>query len=381
MRVAIVQNQVGIDGRSRVIGEIVIALNEMGVTPDVYTLSTEDRRRSWLEVLMAGRRPRCEFPPTWRLPLFRGHVYQAIAHNRLVRTALNRYDVVVNSNDFVGFLPTTARHVHYFHFPLRATFATTARYRRRGLRLLVSPAREAAERFDGEIRPEDVVLANSCFTAERIRQLWPSARTEVLHPPVDRPLTPPRLERDVDVVTLGNIAADKHQFEQVELAAAMPQRRFAIIGAVKSAAYYRRVKKAIRSGRVGNVTLVVDASPRQVSDYLARSRVFLHMKEAEHFGIGVAQALVHGCVPVVHDSGGQVELVTDPALRYRSRGEIPRILEEVLAGRLPEPERAREMRALADDLAPERFRARFTAALRPALASGATKNGAGGAGP
>jgi glycosyltransferase involved in cell wall biosynthesis len=364
LSVAIVQNQVGIDGRSRVIGEIVVALNELGVTPDVYTLSTVEQRRAWLAVLMAGRALRLRFPSQARLPLRRGYAYQTVAHNWLLRNALGDYDLVVNSNDFVGFLPQRVRAVHYFHFPLRASFAVMPRYHQGAMRAIASPARWMAEHFDRDIQPGDVVLANSRFTRERVRQLWPSASVEVLYPPVDLPQTTPEGQRDIDVVTLGNIAPDKHQLEQVEIAAMMPSHRFAILGAVQSRTYARQVERAIRSKALTNVSLVLDATAQQVSDHLGRARVFLHMKESEHFGISVAQAIAHGCVPIVHDSGGQVELVTDAALRFRSRADVPRILGDALNGQIPEPGYMREMRARVRDLAPECFRSRIHDALR-----------------
>jgi glycosyltransferase involved in cell wall biosynthesis len=363
MKVALIQNQVGIDGRSRVIGEIVVALNELGITPDVFTLSTATRVRGWREVLMEGRPMRFGLPRTWRVPVIRGYVYQTVAHNWLLRNVLSRYDLVVNGNDFVGFVPTSVRRIHYFHFPIRAAFAVMSRYGRRVARLATSPARLVAERFDGEILGSDVVFANSCFTRERVRELWPSARCEVLYPPVDAPAAMRARERDIDVVTLGNIAPEKHQLEQVKLAESMPGRRFALVGAVNSPVYRRRLERVIRSRRLTNVTLVLDASSRVVSEHLWRARVLLHMKESEHFGIAVAQAIAHGCVPIVHDSGGQVEIVTDPALRFQSSADIPRILDDVLSGRLPEPDRARQMCARLAEFAPERFRERIKAAV------------------
>jgi glycosyltransferase involved in cell wall biosynthesis len=87
------------------------------------------------------------------------------------------------------------------------------------------------------------------------------------------------------------------------------------------------------------------------------------MKETEHFGITVAQAIAHGCVPIVHDSGGQVELVTNPALRFSSRGDLPRIIREALTGRIPEAGYMYELRARVRDLTPERFRSQIKAAL------------------
>jgi glycosyltransferase involved in cell wall biosynthesis len=363
VKVAIIQNQIGIDGRSRVIGEIVVALNELGVLPDVYTLSGVARRRSWLEGLMEGRELRCEFPRMERVPVSRGSAYQAVFQNWLLRKVLRPYDVIVNSNDFLGFLPTEPRRVHYFHFPLRASFDTMARYRQRGVRALVSPARWIAEQSDGEIQPHDVTLANSRFTRERVERLWPDTTVQVLYPPVDLPTGFPDVQRDIDVVTLGNIAPDSHQLEQVELAATMPKRRFAIMGAVQSRTYARRVQRAVKAKGLTNVTLAFNAPVQRVSRYLGRSRLFLHMQESEAFGISVAQAIAHGCVPIVHDSGGQAELVTDPALRFTERGDLSRIIRDTLTGRIPEPGYMHELRAWVRDLTPERFRERIKEAL------------------
>jgi hypothetical protein len=54
--------------------------------------------------------------------------------------------------------------------------------------------------------------------------------------------------------------------------------------------------------------------------------------------------------------------VTDRALRFRSRGELERIVRAVLAGDT-EADGALEMRARVRDLAPDRFRARIIAAI------------------
>jgi glycosyltransferase involved in cell wall biosynthesis len=173
----------------------------------------------------------------------------------------------------------------------------------------------------------------------------------------------PGLRRDIDVMTLGNISPDKRQLDQLHLAAEMPDRRFAIVGAVMSKVYLGRLRNVIRSRRLTNVDLVVDAPAWQVSEYLFRSRIFLHTKAEEHFGISVAQAIAHGCVPIVHDSGGQVEIVTDPTLRFRSPAELRRILRDVLAGELPDPGPALEMRLALERFTPGRFRQRFKALL------------------
>jgi GNAT superfamily N-acetyltransferase len=364
VKVAILQNQVGIDGRSRVIGEIAVALNEIGVTPDVYTLSPPSQRRRWLDVLMEARDVRCKFPQQPRLPLRRGYAYRTIAHNWLLRNALGDYDLIVNSNDFVGFLPRDVRRMHYFHFPLRTSFGVMPRYQKRGPRLVAIVARWAADRFDGAILPRDILLANSRFTRQRVSQLWPDASVDLLYPPVDLPATYAEGHRDIDVVTLGNIAPDNQQQEQDEIAAAIPKRRFGIIGGVRSRSYARRVERAVREKGLTNVTLAFDAPGRRVSNFLARSQVFLQLKASDHFGIAVAQAIGHGCIPIVPDSGAQVELVTESALRFRAHGDVLWLLRDALAGRIPEPGYIRELRARVRDLVPARFRAQIKDALR-----------------
>jgi glycosyltransferase involved in cell wall biosynthesis len=363
VKVAIIQSHIGVDGRSRVIGEIVVALNELGVTPDIYTLSNAAQRRGWIDVLMAGRSMRCEFPETARLPVIGRSQYEAVLQNWSLRSVLGGYNLVINANDFIGFLPTGVRRVHYFHLPLRSSFSPTAIYRQPPPSVLTSAARWLVRRLDGEILPDDVALASSRFTRDRVVQLWPDAPVEVLYPPVDAPAIEPGVQRDIDVVTLGDITPDEHQLEQLEIASAMPRRRFVILGAVQSRVYAHRLERAVRERGLANVTLVLDPTPRRVTGYLSRARVFLHTTELEPFGSTAAQAIAHGCIPVVHDSGGVAELVTDQALRFKERGDLPLILRDVLAGRIPEPGYMYELRARIADLAPERFRARIRDAL------------------
>jgi glycosyltransferase involved in cell wall biosynthesis len=363
VKVAIIQSHIGVDGRSRVIGEIVVALNELGITPDIYTLATTAQRHGWLDTLMVGRSMRCEFPLTPRLPLVGRSAYESVVQNWSLRRVLGRYDLIVNVNDFTGFLPTGVRRVHYFQLPLRAAFSPAATYRQPSPGLLTSAARWIVRRLDGDILPDDIALANSRFTRDRVMQLWPDAPVEVIYPPVDVPSLDPDVQRDIDVVTLGDITPDEHQLEQVEIASALPRRRFVILGAVQSRIYAHRLERAVRERGLTNVTLVLDPPPRRVTNYLSRARVFLHTTELEPFGLTVAQAIAHGCIPVVHDSGGLVELVTDRSLRFKERGDLPLILRDVLSGRIPEPGYMYELRARIADLAPERFRARIKDAL------------------
>jgi glycosyltransferase involved in cell wall biosynthesis len=44
---------------------------------------------------------------------------------------------------------------------------------------------------------------------------------------------------------------------------------------------------------------------------------------SEPFGITTVQGIATGCIPIVHNSGGQIEIVEDELLRYNNEAEIP----------------------------------------------------------
>ena len=69
-----------------------------------------------------------------------------------------------------------------------------------------------------------------------------------------------------------------------------------------------------------DVHLNVDRS--ELLDLIRRSRIGLHAKFEEHFGIAVAEMVLGGCAVLVHNSRGAVEIVGgDPRLLYRDIDE------------------------------------------------------------
>jgi glycosyltransferase involved in cell wall biosynthesis len=50
---------------------------------------------------------------------------------------------------------------------------------------------------------------------------------------------------------------------------------------------------------------------RRVKDLLAKARIYVHCALNEHFGISIVEAMAAGCVPIVHNSGGAREIVTN----------------------------------------------------------------------
>jgi alpha-1,2-mannosyltransferase len=70
-------------------------------------------------------------------------------------------------------------------------------------------------------------------------------------------------------------------------------------------------KLLIKFGLKERVKIITNAKRETLKQLLACSRVYLHSKKNEHFGISIVEAMSLGCIPVVHDSGGPKEFVPD----------------------------------------------------------------------
>jgi glycosyltransferase involved in cell wall biosynthesis len=154
----------------------------------------------------------------------------------------------------------------------------------------------------------DRLLSTSNFTRGFVREKWHREST-TLYPPC-----PIELYNDLNgpkedlVVTVGRVVPEKRMDLFLEMARQLPMVKFAIIGsATRDQESYLRHLREIAPP---NASFVM--SPlRKVRDVLARSKVYVHCARNEHFGITIVEAMASGCVPVVHDSGGPREIVTD----------------------------------------------------------------------
>jgi len=119
--------------------------------------------------------------------------------------------------------------------------------------------------------------------------------------------------REELVMTVGRISPEKRFDLFLDLARMVPSTKFVIIGTVQLPRYYEHLNQRAP----GNVSFVL--SPlRKVKDVLGRAMAYVHCAENEHFGITIVEAMAAGCVPIVHDSGGPREIVTeDVGFRWR----------------------------------------------------------------
>ena len=109
------------------------------------------------------------------------------------------------------------------------------------------------------------------------------------------------------IITVGRIRPEKRMELFLDIARRMPRVNFAIIGSVTpEKSYYETLRKAAPI----NVSFVL-VPLRKAKDTLGKAKVYVHTALNEHFGITIVEAMASGCVPVVHNSGGPREIVSD----------------------------------------------------------------------
>ena len=89
------------------------------------------------------------------------------------------------------------------------------------------------------------------------------------------------------------------------------------------------VLRPLRPLGLTNVHLVADASEQERNLLLTSATFFIHSLREEPFGITTVQGIGAGCLPIVHNSGGQREVVPYAELRYESEADIPELVQKL----------------------------------------------------
>ncbi len=351
-KAAIVQPSIIMGGRLHVILNIVRCLNGLGIVPDVLThrikfdyeqLNT--RYGMNVEVQFNEKRPLIPLPGEWHTARF----------NAGLRRNASTYDLLINTSNSLLFLPAKANILTYLFYPRKARiFADVVDLHdpdRRPARLFswYKPYNAISRMLYGWSRPEPAhsIVCMTEFTREAFRQSYPefASNTPVIPPPVPlREFRCTSSERPPAVVSVGRFDVAKGQLRQIRLAAQLPQLTFHIIGFVFDRNYYERCRTLISEMGLANVHLHPQASFEEMVSLLQSSRYFLHTTVNEPFGITAVQAIAAGCIPLVHDSGGQRETVPIERLRYQELGEVVDLIREL------EREPAEQLAAMANDL-------------------------------
>jgi glycosyltransferase involved in cell wall biosynthesis len=199
----------------------------------------------------------------------------------------------------------------------------------------------------------DLMLSTSNFTKGYVRKKWGRDST-TLYPPC-----PIDLYRDLNgpkenlVITIGRVVPEKRMSLFLEIARQLPQVKFAIIGSV--APERESHLQHLKDTAPANVSFVI--SPlRRVKDLLSKAKIYVHSALNEHFGISIVEAMAAGCVPVVHDSGGPREIVSnDVGYRWNSVTEAVTQISSLVADEATRKELSKASELRAERFTPEVF--------------------------
>jgi glycosyltransferase involved in cell wall biosynthesis len=180
---------------------------------------------------------------------------------------------------------------------------------------------------------EVTVVVNSRWTREELRKQGFEADT-VVYPKIHQSMSG-EFTGGGRILTLGRLVPDKRLIPIIEVVSALiedfPGTELAVVGFEGDPEYERELRRLETTHEWLEVKKNVHADT--LSRLLDESDVYVHGKHAEHYGMSVAEALISGCVCLVHDSGGQVEIVGgDPAYTYTDDVDLAAKLARILDG-------------------------------------------------
>ena len=159
-------------------------------------------------------------------------------------------------------------------------------------------------------------VINSEFTADYFRRTF-QKQLPVVYPPTfnSSTKTTAALQKD-KIVFLSRLVPAKRPEIFIELARNFPHEKFLMVGGTDDESYARKLYEMVDRQDVGNLELRVNVSNEDVAFALGQAKFYVFPARNEHFGITTVEAIAHGAIPFVHDSGGQREIVPWEQLRF-----------------------------------------------------------------
>jgi glycosyltransferase involved in cell wall biosynthesis len=184
--------------------------------------------------------------------------------------------------------------------------------------------------------------------------------------------TSPWEQREFQFASIGRISPDKNYSELLDIYGRILERfrqaKFIIMGRVADSRYYRQLLRKSNALNL-KVEFLTDRSDEELEQVLRTSKFYLSPKRFEHFGIATLNAILAGCVPLVHDSGGQREIITPSILRYRSADGLVCSLVTILSNESMRRSALSELSGRLQLLNPERFKDAIAESLHPFMTS------------
>jgi glycosyltransferase involved in cell wall biosynthesis len=191
---------------------------------------------------------------------------------------------------------------------------------------------------------------------------------QTVYPPAEGDFPPiPFSARGNGFVCLGRISPEKRVDAIIEILSRVRQKghkvHLHILGGFDDSTYSRKVNKLADRNKDW-VFLEGWAVGKSKSELLSSHRYGIHGRDNEPFGIAVAEMVLAGCIVFVPHGGGQVEIVSHPALVYENSADAVEKIDAILTSEAKQ-EKVRDHLHLVSN----RFSAkRFMEAMRGVVA-------------
>lgn len=335
-RVAILKSRLYKGGVAQVLGHMIVVLNEQGIVPDILTLKSDLTKNDFeklyqikidFNIKIIG--PNIKMPYEWHFLYF----------NLLSKRHSKKYDLFINSNNTSFFAPKNIPTLTYIHYPRKNRVISNSssihfpEKKDKSIFAISSDPFYIARflyMFNNYFGKNEKLIANSEFTKKAIQNCYPKNNNEIhiLYPPVENSEIK-KVEKKMQVVTLGRISPEKRQSEQIEIALKLPEINFFILGFSDLGKYYQECKSKIEYSGAKNIHLSPNLDYSEIQKILSESAIFLHNVRNEPFGIGIVQAALQGCIPVIHRSGGATEIVNNQDLQFTDIDQACNIIHKI----------------------------------------------------
>lgn len=332
-RIALIHNNLNFAGGTETCVFVAIdALNEIGIIPDVFAIQNatpQEMKHNFGKPVEYNFREIPGLKYLRHLKRFEIYKYPLI---NMMTSKINQYDYVINLVGSCIFVPDRKNYILYIHFPDRGFIEYGEQYRSRLGNLYSLPINLLSRA--SKLGHETKIICNSQFTKNTLLRFYKidEARIQIIYPPVKiESALNGSTKMDNEVATIGRFYSGKRQLEQIKIASMAPELKFNIIGSTNySEDYLDQCKNYIDQHNIKNVSLFPNINRSNLVNVLRKSKYFMHNMRNEHFGISTVDAIAQNCVPIVHNSGGQREIVPFRELRFNNANEAVKILKNLI---------------------------------------------------
>jgi glycosyltransferase involved in cell wall biosynthesis len=336
MRVAIVQDNFTYGGRLVVLAELIHFFNQRNITPVLVGFKvnvTKEEIKIRYDKDVDFKIDELSFNLFYKL-----NEFSKIWFNLIFNLYAGNYDLIINCNNTTC-LSKSKNRIVYLHYPRKKRILLKEYFKNNTEIKLTTKLVVSIDYFISRFlyyfdHPSgfDLIISNSEFTRSVLNELY-TLKTDkqlTLYPPVKISNKSLKVRRNNNIISIGRISASKNQMMQLEIAKNLSGYNLHIIGFASSKdKYFKKCVDYLAANKIENVSIHTNLSYAKLLEMMDEATFYLHTMENEPFGITTVQAISAGCIPIVHDSGGQREIVPFDELRFTNVEEAVSIINEL----------------------------------------------------